>query len=50
MLENMLDEVLNGKFTLKGEQYDCIPKNVDLSLFLKDYYADMVEAGKVEDD
>jgi guanosine-3',5'-bis(diphosphate) 3'-pyrophosphohydrolase len=50
MLENMLDKLFDGKFMLNGESYDCIPKNVDLSLFLEDYYTDMVEAGKVEDD
>jgi len=50
MLENMLDSLLDGKFTLNNQEYDCIPKNIDLALFLEDYYADMVEAGKVEDD
>ena len=37
MLENMLDTLLDGTFSLNGQYYDCIPKNVDLSLFLEDY-------------
>jgi hypothetical protein len=31
-------------------RYDCIPKDVNLVEVLEEYYADMVEAGKVEDD
>ena len=50
MLENMLDTLFEGTFSLNGKDYHCIPKNVDLTLFLEDYYSDMVEAGKVEDD
>lgn len=46
----IIDAVLDSQFDMNGTKYDCIPKNVNLALFLEDYYNDMVEAGKVEDD
>ena len=51
-LENRLDAILDGQFEMAndGKKYDCIPKGADLETFLEDYYKDMEEAGKVEDD
>ena len=40
-LEERLDDVLNSQFEIHGKKYDCIPKNVDLALFLQDYYVSL---------
>ena len=43
-LEQRLDDIFNSQFDMDGNTYDCVPKDVDLSLFLEDYYKEMEEA------
>lgn len=47
-----LNDLYRGtfKFVNDGNEYDCLPKDVNLEEVLDEYYADMVEAGKIEDD
>lgn len=45
-----LNDLFRSSFTYKGVDYPTIPTDVNLEEVLEEYYADMVEAGKKEDD
>lgn len=41
-LENKLNYLFNeGKFSLNGDEYDCVPKDVNLDEVLDEYYSSM---------
>lgn len=49
-LDDRLEKLRVSSFRLGDNRYPCVPKGVNLSNFLEDYYSDMAEAGKTEKD